>query len=527
VNITAAELHAMLMDGEEIALLDAREEAEFGARHILLAVNLPLSLLELRVAGLVPRKSTRTVICDGDGEGLAGRFAQRLADFGYGNVRVLRGGTQAWEDAGFQVFSGVNVPSKLFGEFVEHHYGTPSVSAEELKDLLDTGADMVVLDSRPLPEYRDMNIPGSTCVPGAELAYRARELAPSPDTLVVVNCAGRTRSIIGAQSLINAGLPNKVVALRNGTMGWHLAGFALERGQERYLPTVSAATAAQARSAAARVASRFGVHGIDGATLRDWQRAGERSVYLLDVRSPEEFESGHLRGSVNAPGGQLVQATDRYVATLRSRVVLVDDDGVRATMTASWLNQLGLHEAVVLEDGLTDADLVRGAPPTSALGLEALDVPLMDAPALACELRNRRVAVLDVERSLVFKRGHIPGAVHAVRGRLQERAGALPAHEVLALTCDDSLLARYCVDEARRLGDARVVVLDGGNQAWRAAGLAMETGGDGLEPSPVDAFLRPFDRDRSVEEAMQSYLDWEIALLERMDADGTLRFRTA
>ena len=68
-------------------------------------------------------------------------------------------------------------------------------------------------------------------MPGAELVLRVRDIAPSPDTTIVVNCAGRTRSIIGAQSLINAGIPNKVVALRNGTMGWHLAGFTCDKGE--------------------------------------------------------------------------------------------------------------------------------------------------------------------------------------------------------------------------------------------------------------------------------------------------------
>ena len=61
-------------------------------------------------------------------------------------------------------------------------------------------------------------------MPGAELVLRARELAPDPATRIIVNCAGRTRSIIGTQSLINAGIENPVSALRNGTIGWTLAG---------------------------------------------------------------------------------------------------------------------------------------------------------------------------------------------------------------------------------------------------------------------------------------------------------------
>jgi rhodanese-related sulfurtransferase len=297
MSVTAQELRAMLLDGDEIALLDVREEGDFGGCHILLSVNVPLSRLELQVANLVPRTEVRVVVCDARGEGLAQRGAARLEYHGYTQVDVLSGGTAAWEAAGYEVFSGMNVPSKLFGEFVEHHYNTPSVSADELKAMLDGGDDVVVLDSRPMSEYQEMNIPGSTCVPGAELVYRTREVVSNPNTTIVVNCAGRTRSIIGAQSLINAGIPNKVVALRNGTMGWHLAGFGLEHGQDRHVAAVDSSNLEEAKLAATKVGERFGVSFIDRMTLNDWQRSGERSVYLLDVRSPEEFESGHLPGS--------------------------------------------------------------------------------------------------------------------------------------------------------------------------------------------------------------------------------------
>ena len=172
------------------------------------------------------------MLCD-DGDGLVERAAKVLAAAGYTDVSYLQGGVAAWEKAGLELFSGVNVPSKAFGEHIEHACHTPSVSAEELDGLMRSGTDMVVVDSRPFDEFQRVSIPSATNVPGAELVLRIRDIAPSPDTLVVVNCAGRTRSIIGAQSLINAGLPNKVVALRNGTMGWTLAGLMPDSGKTR------------------------------------------------------------------------------------------------------------------------------------------------------------------------------------------------------------------------------------------------------------------------------------------------------
>ena len=225
----------MLGDGRELALLDVREEGVFAQGHLLTAASLALSRLELGLERRVPRRDSRVVLCDDD-ERLAGRAATAMRRFGWRDVSLLAGGVAAWKAAGYELFSGVHVPSKAFGEAVEHGCNTPRISAAELKAKLDAGEDVVVLDSRPMSEYRVMNIPGALDCPGAELVYRVHEVVKQPQTLVVVNCAGRTRSIIGAQSLINSGLPNRVAALQNGTMGWHLAGFELEQGQQRHAP---------------------------------------------------------------------------------------------------------------------------------------------------------------------------------------------------------------------------------------------------------------------------------------------------
>src|SRR5689334_9672204 len=273
--IPAPALRTMLTDGGELALIDVREELPFSQNHLLWARNAPLSRLELRFAQLVPRRSTRIVLCDAD-DGLAERAAKVLAAAGYTNLSRLEGGVAAWERAGFVLFSGVNVPSKAFGEFVEHDSGTPSVSANELAALMREGADLKVLDSRPFDEYFRVSIPTGINLPGAELVLRARDAVPSPQTTIVVNCAGRTRSIIGAQSLINAGVPNKVVALRNGTMGWHLAGLTCHKGKSARAPDASRESLAWARPAAEAVAQKFGVERIDRAgleRLRDDRRA--------------------------------------------------------------------------------------------------------------------------------------------------------------------------------------------------------------------------------------------------------------
>jgi rhodanese-related sulfurtransferase len=301
--VSPVQLRGMLGDGRELALIDVREELIFSQSHLLLARSVPLSRFEFKFAELVPRPATRIVLCD-DNDGLAARAAEILGRNGYADVGILAGGVAGWAKVGLELFSGVNVPSKAFGEYIEHANGTPSIAAGELERLIRDGADLVVLDSRPFDEYSRVSIPTATNVPGAELVLRAREIAPSPETLVVVNCAGRTRSIIGAQSLINADLPNKVVALRNGTMGWSLAGFTCDSGKDRRAGDVSAKTSGWAREAAWRVAQSCGVERIDRGALEALRKDTERTLYLFDVRDPAEYEAGHVAGAISAPGGQ-------------------------------------------------------------------------------------------------------------------------------------------------------------------------------------------------------------------------------
>ena len=521
-EITVEDLKRALRSSEELALLDLREEGAFAKEHLLLARCFPLSRLELIAGALLPRRSVPIVVMDsGDGR-LAEQGAARLAALGYSDISLLSGGLAAWRDAGFEVFSGVNVPSKAFGEFVEITYDTPRLPAEEVKAMADAGADMVILDSRPFDEYRHMNIPGGIDTPGAELVHRLADLAPNPETTVVVNCAGRTRSIIGCQSLVNAGIPNPVYALKDGTMGWHLAGFDLERGQERMAPTPSAEAVQTAQERAAQVAARFGVRTIDHATLADWQAEAEaRSLYLLDVRSPEEFLAGHLPGSVSAPGGQLVQATDEYVAALNARLVLIDDNGVRAKMTASWLQQMGWRDAVVLDGGLTGALEMGPAPrrlPTIPEPLQAATVSLAEFQGM----RERSAPmVLDLASSLAFRDGHIPGAVWASRAALPDIGSATE----IVVTGDDFDLCRFAAADLLRRGTAaQVRMLEGGNAAWRAAGLPLESGGP-AEADPQDVWYKPYDEVSSIEDHMRAYLTWEVALVEQMERDPDLVFK--
>jgi len=518
--VPAGRLRDMLADGGELALLDVREELAFSESHLLLARSAPFSRLELRVPVLVPRLTARVVLVDG-GDGLAERAAQVLLRHGYADVQVLEGGTRGWAEAGHMLFSGVNVPSKAFGEVVEHASGTPNVDAGELKRMIDSGEDIVVLDSRPYDEFSRMSIPTARNVPGAELVLRIAELAPSPRTTVIVNCAGRTRSIIGAQSLVDAGVPNKVMALRNGTMGWTLAGFVPDHGSDRRLPASppSAEALAWAKSAAGRVAERAGVRRIDLGKLERW-RGEERTLCVFDVRDPREYAAGHFPGAVSAPGGQLVQATDQYVGTLNSRIVLVDELEVRALMTGSWLRQMGWKDVFALAATGTET----GWPAPPVLGNAERPDARLDPAALAALVEAHEATVIDLSLSREYRKGHIPGAWFAIRSRLDRAAPKIEQRGTVVLSSENGTLAALALDEMRGVTTLPVRYLGGGNAAWTASGRVLTAEEPRFADEPLDVWLKPYDRSGGQAAAMKEYLAWEVDLLQRVERDGTCRF---
>ena len=517
-HVSPSDLRGMLGGASELALVDVREELIFSQGHLLLARSVPLSRFELKFAQLVPRLATPIVLCD-DGDGLAERAVAILSRNGYADLRILAGGVAAWAAAGFELFSGVNVPSKAFGEYVEHAKATPNIAADELEKLLRDGADLVVLDSRPFDEYSRVSIPTATNVPGAELVLRARELAPSPQTTVVVNCAGRTRSIIGAQSLIDAGLPNTVVALRNGTMGWSLAGFSCDSGKNQRAPAVSSKTLDWAKGAAAGVAQSCGVKRVERSTLDAWRADSERTLYVFDVRDPDEYEAGHLPGAISAPGGQLVQATDHYVGTLGARIVLVDDAEVRAAMTASWLRQMGWSEVYILaaqgtETGWTAAPMLETDAPAEAA---------IDCAGLSELLSLDAATVVDLSLSRNYLAKHIPGAWFAIRTRLAGALKRIPLRGTLVLTSEDGALAKLAVAEVAELVERPIRFLEGGNAAWRSAGNAFSAEAR-MADDVVDQWRKPYERGGDTKAAMAEYLAWETDLLPRIERDGSLKF---
>lgn len=507
----------MLLARQELALIDLREEAPFALAHPLFASQMSAGRIEMEIFDRIPRKDVTIVLYD-DGEELAEAAASLVRSLGYSDVRVLEGGLQGWRNAGYELFQDVNSYSKAFGELVEHYRHTPSLPAEKVRELIASNANIRIMDARRFDEYSTMNIPTSTSVPGAELVLKAPALAADPDTTIIVNCAGRTRSIIGTQSLVNAGIPNPVFALRNGTIGWVLAGQELETGQQRQAPDATEVNEASAAQRAREIACRAGVRHVTPSEATLLAQDGSRTLYRFDVRSPEEYRQGHLPGYLNAPGGQLVQETDMKAPVRGARILLCDPLGSRADMTASWLAQLG-WETYVLEGGF-DAQLETGDPLST---LPAHPQPAIVSVAdLGDLLADGSCTLIDLATSREHRIGHIPGARFALSIELERIVSDVAEQGPLVLTSPDGRLAGLAA--ARFREQSNVYALELGTAGWISAGRALASGLENPLSEPRDIYKRPYEGTENAAEAMQAYLDWEFGLVEQLKRDGTHGF---
>ena len=517
-TISCRDATALMASDSLYAVLDVRERGEFNARQIANATSLPRSQIEFRIAELVPNSRIPLVVYD-DGGKRAELAAVTLARLGYSDVTVLGGGLLSWQEAAYPTVSGVNVPSKAFGERIHHERNIPEISPEEVKRLKEKEADLMILDMRTPEEYGRFCIPGAINVPGGDLVLWVSELKQKPETTIVVNCAGRTRSIVGTAGLRRLGLDN-VRALKNGTMGWVLAGFELESKPARQTAVASKISREKATALALRLAEEERIPFISAREVMSITKSADNGVmYVIDVRSETEYCSGHLPGALNVPGGQAVQRADDFIAVRNAKIVFVSNTSARAVMAAYWYRQMGFRAVAVLQGGLrawkeSGGSLARGVNRAEPLGYEAATklVRFIDARALEEKLQKSRAVTLDVGTSLDFETAHVPGAYWICRGWIELK---LPEHlpersQPIVLTCPDDRNSVLAAQALNGIGYTDVAVLHGGVKAWTSDGHRTETGLERCLVEANDVVLSP--SIRGSKEEMQRYLNWEVKL---------------
>jgi rhodanese-related sulfurtransferase len=452
------------------------------------------------------------VLADDNGQ-RATLAAQTIEAMGYTTLSVLDGGINRWVTEGFATEWGMNVPSKAFGERVEVQHDVRAINARELDQRTRNGEKVLILDSRTPEEYHEFSIPGGRSVPGGELAYRVGQLIREEQPeLVVVNCAGRTRSIIGARILQRMGVPN-VVSLKNGTAGWTLAGLELERNADRVtLPEPGPTTKRDAEAFAARVCAEDGVRRLTVDDLLKVTRPGV-CAYRVDVRTEAEYASGHIPGFTWFPGGQAVQRADDVVAARAAHVVFCCDGIVRAAVAASWFRQMGFPNVFIVDGGTSawtarGLELGTGSERTEPFGLAEARTTVDSVSPSDLDARLAKTTVVFVGTSREFAHGHVPGAHWLSRSWLELRIGSVQpdVSQTLVTTDVDGQSAPLAALSLRAVGYTNVLYLAGGMRAWTGA---VERGLTGVMQPPDDVVLSGLER--SAAEAVE-YLRWETAL---------------
>lgn len=518
--IDAPQLKDWIHDDSELALLDIREHGQYGEDHLFFATPLPYSALELDIFRLVPVKSTRIVMyADDNSQAIVSAAADVLFALGYTQVFALRGGIAAWKQAGYASFAGVNLPSKTFGEIAEHLYNTPSLPAAELHAMLqDKNADVIVLDGRPIEEYRKMSIPGAICCPNGELALRINELVPRSTTTIVINCAGRTRSIIGAQTLINLNVPNQVYALENGTQGWYLADLPLEHESDRLYPeTIDENSKPVLQERSAQLIKKFQLKTVDAASVKSWLQAGTRNIFLCDVRTRNEYLQSMPAYVQHTPGGQLIQATDQYVGVRKSTIVICDVDGIRAPVIASWLKQLGWDVCL-----LVDPENLSGLPDPARFAPNLKHTATLDAVELSTFIpENPEAIIFDVRSSQEYRKKHLKGSLWTIRPTLLAQVNSYSAPNntapIILLGASVGKLQMLAHD-LEQAGHTNIYVCTVTDQALEQTGLAMESS-DNIPPDSqcIDYLFFVHDRHDGNKAAARQYLEWETNLVSQID----------
>ncbi len=544
-HIEVDELTTILAADGEIAVVDVRFQEEFIRDQLFASVNIPHDRLDIEAPVRLPRRSVPIVVIAGDDES-GERARSRLQRADYSDVRILNGGVTAWKARGLPTFQDVNAESKAFGEYVEHAYRTPNVEADWLHERLQGNWKGVVVDCRPLREHLFAHVPGAVHVPGGELYRALPYVATDPDMPVVVHCGGRTRGIIAAQGLINAGYGNPVSVLRNGTMGWHLSGYELEHGP-------GAAGGGWSRDdipakIPGDVESRIRGQAIDEIDLEELRTLVEqrdrRTLYLFDLRDRSN-DSETLATGIPVAAGQLVQATDEFIAVRGARVVLIDDDFARAHMTAGWLRQMGWRDTYVH----MPSPLTRSAVSPAMAG-RACDTTAdwIGADQLDDMLKRGQATVVDVSQSHEYLAGHVPGAGFCPRRELSGHWRKIRENgRHIVLAARNAAMSAAAAADLGHLGHS-VRVLDGGNDAWARSGRQLSLGAEKIycetswlteafrnatagKESLVKAFVDwelerffdPFEMPR-IEDAMMKYLNWEIELVNEWQSEVSVKF---
>ena len=509
-TISPHDLKTLMNSDGLYAVIDVRDWGEFSLGQIPGANCIPRGSLEKYISVLVPQTAIHTVLYCDTGQ-RSTRAASSLESLGYTTVSVLDGGMNAWTAAAYETLHGWSLRGKEYGERLQVEESIPEMTAEELRERLKQHEQLYIFDTRTAPEFQAAHLPGAYCTPGGQLALLAPEIVHDKNNTIVTNCAGRTRSLLGAHVLRRMGFSN-VYALKGGTGAWRIAGHTeeLEKGDGARLPQLSETGMAACKQFAEQLAKEDHIHSLTPQELRARQDSDDL-VYLLDVRVLDEYQASHIPGAHFCPGTQVALLVESLVGVKNAPIITMCAGRARAIIAASLLKGAGYPNLSILDGGTTAwtqqgfpletgapneidfgqpvwmARLLQGLP--AGVEPQALPIPglveataqaeLLTPQALQAQLTTgERLALLDVRSAGDFATAHVSGARWLSRGKLDiEIEQEVPNKTTwVVLICRKGNLSPLSVPTLKAMGYQHIAILQGGFNAWQAADLPTEQG---------------------------------------------------
>lgn len=507
LKVNAETLKSWLSDKDEIAFIDVREIGQHTKGHPFFSISIPYSLFELNLEILIPNKKTKVILLDqNDGISILAYKAATL--IGYSNIFILEEGVNGWINYGYKLFDGINVPSKSFGELIEKHFHTPSITAKELNEKQKNNENCIVIDGRPFDEYQNMSIPNSICCPNGELAYSVSSHVKDINTEIIINCAGRTRSIIGAQTLIDLGISNKVKALENGTQGWFLSDLCLDHNKNDFLDVRPDDTELKKiQNKIFKLLIKHSINLIDFAKAQELILDKNKSTFIFNVTNSNK----NMNSIRHVPGGQLVQATDKYIGVWKATVILVDDgDLIRAGTTAIWLKKMG-YQVHVLKKEIININTLKFK---NKFLLKEKKLNIFEIE----KFNNFKNTILyDIRSSENFMKIRIKNSIWLNRANL--RKVKIKKQQQIIIITDEFDKARLVINDIEEMNLGCVISL----YKWKENELINHSNIIDNKPilfpkkDCIDFNFHTYKRHKGSKSHANQYLKWEIGLINKMD----------
>ena len=498
-------LFAALYDaGTSFALIDSRERRDYVAGHWFGSTNIPLSLFSTRLGYLLQEPDFPIHFLDWQDKASAEAIHQ-LKAIGFRNITIHNTQKPAMMGRGF--VKGEYVWSKAFGEVVAHEIDLPEVTP---KQYLADYQDAQLFDVRPTAEYQDFTLPKSQSLPNSLLLANVQALKDT-GKMSLLHCAGRTRSIIGAFTLMASGYDGPFAVFRGGTQAWQLDGYEREHDANRLFAADHEASDAVAgflrrwQIPATRVTS----DGL-GAFVDD-----HKTELLFDVSDDGATGQPLAHGVIKISGTNLIQQTDRSIARYHVPVILFDQgSGSRAAFAAFWLRCMGFSVTIAyLEAPITTAKTIANTVTSHIASNNANNNASSVTPFAATQLdiwQKDKIALYDFRPSKAFISGHIANSHWQNIGAILAQT---PADKPIAIIADRS-------EQGRMIADCLI------RHGWQIAGLYLWDDADfditmlakgGLD-LPVDESALFAGRHHGVLQDARDYLAWEEDLPTEIDA---------